>query len=68
MTILKSVYCNYYGWLIVYDVYGKKVEELSGKITLNKYNEIEKRQSKDITIFEGLDNYRCFACTLRELC
>ncbi len=65
-SILKSVYCNYRGFLIVYDVHGKKVPELSGELTYAKYQEIEKRTVKDITEFEGLEEYRCFACELKD--
>ena len=65
-SVLKSVYCNYRGFLIVYDVHGKKVHELSGEITLEKYEEIEKRTQDGITEFEGLDDYRCIACELKK--
>jgi hypothetical protein len=65
-SVIKSVYCNYRGYLIVYDVHGKKVHELSGEITLEKYEEIEKRSDKDITEFDGLEDYRCFACELKK--
>ena len=56
-SVLKSVYCNYRGHLIVYDVHGKKVHELSGDMTIDKYDEIEKRIKKDVTEFEGMEDY-----------
>jgi hypothetical protein len=63
---IKYVFCSYYGNLIVRDIYGKKIPELSGQITKEKYEEIERRYS-DITEFDGLNKYRCFACELKKM-
>lgn len=65
-SILKSVFCSYRGSLIVYDVHGKKVPELCGDLTYEKYSEIENRSQQGITEFEGLDDYRCIACELKK--
>lgn len=65
-SVLKYVYCSYRGYLIVYDVYAKKVRELSGLMSYEKYMEIEKRSLPEITVFEGLNFYRCLACELKE--
>lgn len=46
-SILKSVYCNYGGHLIVHDVHGEKIQELSGEMTLEKCEEIESRSKWD---------------------
>lgn len=63
--VIKSVYCNYRGYLIVYDIHGKKVHELSGELTLEKYEEIEKRRA-DIPEFDGLDHYRRIVSEKKE--
>lgn len=52
-SILKSVYCNYGGHLIVHDVHGEKIQELSGEMTLEKCKEIESRSQDGITEIEG---------------
>jgi hypothetical protein len=65
-SVLKSVYCNYRGYLIVYDVHGEKVKELSGKITYEKHLEIEARLDENITEFEGIDDYSIFVKELEE--
>ena|ERR1700741_2614416 len=65
-SILKSVYCNYRGRVTVHDVHGQKVHELSGQLTYEKYLEIEKRSDPEITVFDGLDEYRCIACELKK--
>jgi hypothetical protein len=65
-SVLKSVYCNYRGYVIVYDVHGQKVHELSGLLTYEKYLEIEERSLEDITEFEGIDDYRCIVCELKK--
>ena len=64
--VIKSVFCSYRGILIVYDVHGNKVHELSGQITYEKYKEIESRSREGITEYEGLDDYKCYACELKE--
>ena len=64
-SLIKSVFCGYEGRLIVYDIHGKKVHELSGMITYDKYVEIEKRSNPDITEITGLEEYRCIACELK---
>ena len=64
-SLIKSVFCGYDGRLIVYDIHGKKVHELSGMITYDKYVEIEKRSNPDITEITGLEEYRCIACELK---
>lgn len=65
-SILKRVICSRWGNLIVRDVYGNRVEELCGNITYEKYMEIEKRTMLGITIFDGLEHYRCVACELKH--
>lgn len=65
-SVLKYVFCSYRGFLIVYDVHGKKVPKLSGLINYEKYKEIEERSMPEITVFEGLNHYRCIACELKE--
>ena len=64
-SLIKSVFCSYDGRLIVYDIHGKKVHELSGMINYDKYIEIEKRSNPDITEITGLEEYRCIACELK---
>ena len=53
---IKWVFCNYGGILIVHDFQGKKVEELSGEITLEKHRQIEERKT-EVTEFEGKQHY-----------
>lgn len=53
---IKWVFCNYGGILIVHDFQGKKVEELSGEITLDKHHQIETRKT-EVTEFEGKQHY-----------
>jgi hypothetical protein len=65
-SVLKSVWCSYRGSLIVYSVDGKKVHELCGELTYEKYTEIERRSMKGITEFDGLEDYRCIACELKK--
>lgn len=66
-SVLKSVYCNYRGHLIVYDVHGKKVQELSGEMTYEKYKEIENRSQDGVTEFEGaVEDYKRIANELSK--
>lgn len=65
-SVIKSVFCSYRGILIVYDVHGNKVHELSGQITYEKYKEIESRSREGITEYDGLDDYKCYACDLKK--
>lgn len=48
------------------DVFGKRVDELCGQITYEKYEEIEKRSMQDITVFRGLEHLRCVVCELKK--
>lgn len=48
---LKSVFCSYGGILIVDDVYGTRVGELSGEITLEKHNKIQLRKTDDTEFY-----------------
>lgn len=66
-TILKWVYCAYNGNLTVFDIKGNRVTELCGPITHEKYEAIERRTDNRFTVFDGLENYRCFACGLKKL-
>jgi hypothetical protein len=43
-SVISWVYCTNRGYLIVQDVAGKRVDELCGQITYEKYEEIEKGQ------------------------
>lgn len=63
---LKSVFCSYRGRLTVYDISGKKVEELSGMLTLDKYNKIEELSDPDTTEFDGYEDYKRIAAELKE--
>jgi hypothetical protein len=65
-SILKRVMCNRWGNLIVRDVYGNNINELCGQITYKKYLEIEKRSMPGVTVFDGLEHYRCVACELKS--
>jgi hypothetical protein len=65
-TVLKRITCNRWGYVLVYDIYGEKINELSGQITYKKYLEIESRSMKGITVFDGLEHYRCISCELKK--
>lgn len=65
-SVIKWVYCNYRGRVTVYDIHGQKVHELSGILDYDKYLEIERRTDPEITLFDGLDDYRCIACELKK--
>lgn len=65
--ILKWIYCSYNGNLTVFDIKGKRVPELCGQITLEKYEEIERRTDNRFTIYDGLEHYRCFSCGLKKI-
>lgn len=65
-TVLKQVLCTNWGSLSVIDIKGNRVAELCGEMTLNKYNEVERRSMVGITEFIGLEHYRCVVCELKE--
>ena len=65
-TVLKQVLCTNWGGLSVIDIKGNRVAELCGEMTLNKYNEVERRSMVGITEFIGLEHYRCVVCELKE--
>jgi hypothetical protein len=62
---VKYVFCSYRGILIVQDVQGNKIDHLCGKMTLEKYEEIE-RLSNDNTEFDGLGNYEQYASEVKN--
>jgi hypothetical protein len=65
-SVISWVYCTNRGYLIVQDVAGKRVDELCGQITYEKYEEIEKRSMDSVTIFTGLEFLRCVVCELKK--
>ena len=48
---LKSVFCSYGGVLIVDDIYGTRVDELSGELTLGKHRKIQLRKTDDTEFY-----------------
>lgn len=65
-SVVSWVFCTNRGYLIVQDVTGKRINELCGQITYEKYEEIDKRSMEGITIFEGLEFLRCVVCELKK--
>lgn len=53
---IKSIFCSYRGILIVLDSSGNRIDELCGEVTLEKYNEIQKRTG-EFTEYDGKANY-----------
>lgn len=55
-SVVKSIFCSYRGILIVLDSAGNRIDELCGEITLEKYNQIQKRTG-EFTEYDGKSNY-----------
>ncbi len=66
LTKLKHIFCPYNIDLVVYDVHNKRVSELCGRLTKEKFYEIVKRIDDD-TEFDGLKQFKCAACALGVL-